>query len=169
VSTILALGVRPSAGGVDTVLAGDRLELRQRLERRLPQAFVALDAMRRARGLALLIEVGCVDRDDLGAEAVLGPRLGRQLLAAQPELVGVLAADAPLLGDALGPLELRGELVLGEVGLGDRHAQAQLPRRVDAERDQAHRLDAARHGRVDDTGTDQGRSQVRRLLGRSAL
>ena len=45
---------------------------------------------------------------------------------AQPERVGVVAGDAPLVGDALGPLELRRHLVLAEVGLRDRDAEAEL-------------------------------------------
>ena len=73
--------------------------------------------------LAVVVEVGGVDGDDLAVEAALGPRPGRPLLGEQAERVGVLAGDAPLLGDALGALELGRELVLAEVGLRDRAAE----------------------------------------------
>ena len=106
------------------VLAGDGLEGGQLLEGGLAQALVAGDGVGRAGRLALLVDVGRVDRDDLGAEAVLGPGRGGALLGAEAELVGVVAGDAPLVGDALGALELRGELVLREVRLRDRTAEA---------------------------------------------
>ena len=116
--------LRRRAGGVDAVLAGDRLEGGQLLEGGLAQALVARDGVGRAGGLALLVDVGSVDRHDLAAEAILGPGLGGALLGQEAELVGVVAADAPLVGDALGALELRGELVLREVRLRDRTAEA---------------------------------------------
>ena len=122
-----------------------------------------------AGGLALLVEVGCLDRDPLAVVAALGPRLGGPLLRCQAEGIGVLTRDAPLVGDALGALELRRHLVAAEVGLGDRHAEAELLRRVDADRDAAHDLDAARQGDVDDAGADQRGGQVRGLLARTAL
>ncbi len=75
----------------------------------------------------------------------------------EAELVGVVAGDAPLVGDALGALELRGHLVLREVRLGDRDAEAELLATVDADRDAAHDLDAAREGDVDDAGADERR------------
>ena len=65
-----------------------------------------LDAVGGAGGLAVVVEVGGVDGDDLGAEAVLGPGLGGALLGAEAERVGVGPGDAPLVGDALGALEL---------------------------------------------------------------
>ena len=46
------------------------------------------------------------------------PRRWRPLLRGQAERAGVGAGDAPPVGDALGALELRGELVAAEVGLG---------------------------------------------------
>ena len=61
--------------------------------------------------------------DVLAGEAVLLPRLRGALLGREAEGVGVLAGDAPLVGDALGALELRGHLVLLEVGLRDRDAE----------------------------------------------
>ena len=99
--------LRRAAGGVHAVLARDRLQLRERLERRLPQPFVARDVVRRARRLAFLVDVGRVDREHLAFEATLGPRPLRALLRLEPERVGVGAGDAPLLGDALGAFELR--------------------------------------------------------------
>ena len=75
----------------------------------------------------------------------------------KPKRVGVLAGDAPLVGDALGALELRRHLVAAEVRLRDRHAEAELLRRVDADRDAAHHLDAAGEGDVDDAGADERR------------
>ena len=47
------------------------------------------------------------------------PRPGRPAAATACRRRRVLAGDAPLLGDALGPLELGGQLVAGEVRLGD--------------------------------------------------
>ena len=82
------------------------------------------DGVGRAGGLALVVDVGSVDRHDLAAEAVLGPGLGGALLGQEAEPVGVVAADAPLVGDALGALELRGELVLREVRLRDRDGRS---------------------------------------------
>ena len=69
---------------------------------------------------------------------------------AQPERVGVVAGDAPLVGDALGALELRRHLVAAEVGLAGSGCRGRAPWRVGADRDPAHRLDAAGDGDVDD-------------------
>ena len=87
------------------------------LERRLAQAFVARDVVRRAGGLAVVVDVGRVDRHDLALEAALGPRPLRALLRLEAERVAVGAGDAPLVGDALRALELRRELVVREVRL----------------------------------------------------
>ena len=99
-----------------------------------------------AGGLALLVEVGGLDRHDLGAEAILGPGGGGVLLRAEAEAVGVGPGDAPLVGDALGALELGGHLVLREVGPGDRDAEAEVLAAAGADRDPAHHLDAAGDG-----------------------
>ena len=64
---------------------------------------------------------------------------GGVLLGPEAELVGVAPGDAPLLGDALGALELRGHLVLREVGAGDRDAEAEVLAAAGADRDPAHR------------------------------
>ena len=64
---------------------------------------------------------------DLAVEAALGPGLGGEVLRALAELVELVAADAPLLGDELGALELGGPLVVGEVRLGDGLADALCP------------------------------------------
>ena len=109
--------LRRRARGVHAVLARDRLQLRERLERRLAQAFVAGDVMRRAGRLAVLVDVGRVDRHDLALEAALGPRPLRALLRLEAELVAVGAGDAPLVGDALGAFELRRQLVVLAVRL----------------------------------------------------
>ena len=100
-------------------------------------------------GLAVLVDVGGGDGMDLRAEAILVPGLGGPLLGQQTELVGVLAGDAPLLGDPLGALELGRVLVLLEVRLGDRLAHVLLAGEVGAHGHPAHDLDAARHGDVD--------------------
>ena len=78
------------------------------------------------------------------SEAPLGDRGRRTLLALEPELVGVLAADVVLLGDALGALELAHELVVLEVRAADRLAVAGLGTGdgVATDRQQAHGLDA---------------------------
>jgi len=72
----------------------------------------------------------------------------RALLRLEAETVGVLARDAPLLGDALGALELARPLVPGEVRL--RHGLADAFAEARAHRDPAHQLDSARDGDVDD-------------------
>jgi hypothetical protein len=161
--------LRRRAGGVHPVGASDRLQLGQLLERRLPQALVARHGVGGAGGLALLVDVGSVDRDDLGAEAILGPRGRRVLLRPVPEGVRVLAGDAPLVGDALGPLELRGHLVLREVRLRDRDAEAEVLAAARADRHPAHHLDASGDRRIDDPTGDQAGGEVRRLLRRTAL
>ena len=77
--------LRGGAGGVDAVGAGHGLELGQLLEGGLAQALVSADGVGGAGGLALLVHVGGVDRHDLGAEAVLGPGLGGELLRPEAE------------------------------------------------------------------------------------
>ena len=66
------------------------------------------------------------------------------------------AARAMLDSDAesaLGTLELGGHLVLLEIGLRDRDAQAELLRGVDADRDPAHHLETAGDRDVADAGS----------------
>ena len=161
--------LRGAAGGVHAVFAGHGLEAGQPLEGGLAQALVALDAVGGARRLAVVVEVGRVDAHQLGAEAVLGPGLGGQLLGAQAEVVGVGPGDAPLVGDALGTLELGGELVLAEVALGDGPADVERLGRGRAHGHLAQILDAAGHGDVDDARADQAGRQVGGLLRRAAL
>ena len=93
----------------------------QRLERGLAQALVAADVVRGAGGLAVVVEVGRVDRRRSGRRSGPRPTPGRRAAAsARPKRVGVGAGDAPLVGDALGALELRRHLVVAEVRLRDR-------------------------------------------------
>ena len=120
--------LRRRARGVHAVLAGHGLERRQLLERGLAQALVAVDDVGLARGLALVVEDGRVDRHDLALVAALVPGPRRPLLRLQAEGVALVARDAPLLGDALGALELRGGLVLGEVGLRERRGRGRPSR-----------------------------------------
>ena len=88
----------------------------------------------------------------------------------EAERVGVGAGDAPLVGDALGALELRGHLVVAEVGLRDRARRGpSFFGDVRADRDAAHDLDAAGHGDVDDAGADERGGQVGGLLAGAAL
>ena len=152
---------------VDAVPPSDRLQRRQGFEGGLAQAFVAIDPVRRVGRLPLLVEVGGVDGHYLAFESTFPPRALRAFLRREPEAVAVLARDAPLVGDALGPLELRRHLVLREVRLGNRAARP-LPDRG-AEGHPAHRLDAAGEDDVDDPTAHQRRTQVRRLLRRPAL
>jgi hypothetical protein len=91
---------------VDAVLSRHGLEVAEHLERGVAQALVTGDVVGGAGGLALVVEIGRIDLDDLGGEAILGPGLGGELLGAEPELVGISPRDAPLVGDALGALEL---------------------------------------------------------------
>jgi hypothetical protein len=159
--------LRRGAGGVHAVLPGDGLELLEALDRGLAEALVARHPLGLTGGLAVLAEDRCVDRDDLALEAALLPRLRGALLGLEPEGVGVVPRDAPLLGDALGPLELARELVVPEVGLRDRAAGPVAG--VAADRDPGHDLDPARHGDVDRAGADERCGEVGRLLARPAL
>ena len=154
VSTTRALGVRPSAfglrlrhhqhrrgavgdlrrvaGGVHAVLAGDRLQRGQLLERRLAEALVARRRRASSRRRACRPRRG---RRRRPATHWPSKRPSAHAAAARccddrPKRVGVVAGDAPLVGDALGALELRRHLVPLEVRLGDRHAEAELLRRV---------------------------------------
>ena len=88
-------------------------------------------------------------------------------LRLETELVGVGAGDAPLVGDALRALELRRELVVLAVRGGGRAAEVAAGRR--AERDAAHRLDAARQRDVDHARLHERGREVGGLLRRSAL
>ena len=117
--------LRRVAGGVHAVLPGDRLQRRQLLERRLAEPSSRLTVCVVPVGLPSSSRSGASIVDVLAGEAVLGPRLRGALLGGEAERVGVLAGDAPLVGDALGALELRGHLVLLEVGLRDRDAEAE--------------------------------------------
>src|SRR5690606_2612618 len=115
-------------------------------------ALVTVDQVGRAGRVAVLVEIGGLDGDVLAGVAVFLPRPLRTLLRGEPERVGVLAGDAPLVGDALGALELRGHLVLLEVGLGDRDAEAERLVAGRADRYPAHRLDTVGEREVDDAG-----------------
>ena len=150
-----------------SVLPGHGLEGGQLLQRRLPQTLVPGDVVRRARGLAVVPQVGSVDRDHLALEASLGPGPGGALLRQQPEGVGVAPGDAPLLGDALCPLELGRELVTTEVGPGDGPTGPGLG--VGAERYPAHRLDPTGDDGVHRARGDEPGGQVGRLLRRPTL
>src|SRR5438105_2960005 len=92
--------------GVDAVGPARRPEGGEPLEGRLPDALVALDPVGRAGGLAGLVDVGGVEREDLGGIAVLGPGLGGPILRQLGELVALRPGDPPLLGDPLRTLEL---------------------------------------------------------------
>jgi len=74
-----------------------------------------------------------------------------------------------VVGDALGTLELGGHLVTAEVGLRDRHAEAELLLAARADRHAAHDLDAARERDIDDAGPDERGGEAGGLLGRAAL
>ncbi len=91
---------------MDTVLPADGLQRGQRLERGVAQPLVPFDPVRGRGRLAVVAGVGRVDGEDLALEPALGPRRLRPLLRLEAEAVTVLAGDAPLVGDALGPLEL---------------------------------------------------------------
>ena len=90
----------PSSSGAER-----RLQLGERLDRGVAQAFVG-------RHRAAL---GVEDREDLAGEAALVGGPPGERLAAHAELVHVLAADAPLVGDQLGGDPLRHEPALGGV------------------------------------------------------
>ena len=145
------------AGGVHAVLAGDRLQ-----RRRAPRARSRGGPRRGRRGG--WCRWACRRRRGRARRAAttwVSKRPSAHACAArswdsQAELVGVGAGDAPLVGDALGALELRRALVAAEVALGDRPADAQLLGDVRADRDPAHRLDAAGDRDVDDARPRRG-------------
>ena len=86
-----------------------------------------------AGGRAVVGEGRRVDRYDLTLEAAFGPRLLGAFLRQQTEAVAVVAGDAPLVGDALGALELRGQLVVLHVRLRGRPAEVAADRGARAE------------------------------------
>ena len=98
----------PEALPAVTVPSGsdDRLQLRQRLQRRVrPRVLVGRDLERRA----LRSRDG--DRDDLAGEQAGGRRRAGPLLAAQREAILIRAGDAVLGGDVLGGLGHRVDAV----------------------------------------------------------
>ena len=114
--------LRRRARGV-LVALDDRLELRERLHRRVAQALVARDHLRLAGRLTVLAEDRRLDRRDLALEAALVPRLLRLALRVEAPLVEVLTGDAAVVGDALGGAEL----AVGRVVLGPRLASCSGP------------------------------------------
>ena len=155
--------LRRRAGRVDAV-GQVRLQAAEALERGLAKALVALDPVGRAQGLSVLAEVRGVDRQDLRIEAVLVPGLRGAVLGELAEGVGVGPGQTPLLRDALGTLELGGELVVRPVGLGDRLPDEWLLGNRRAHVHAAHDLDAAPDGAVDHATRHEGVSEVGRLL-----
>ena len=162
--------LRRGAGGVERGVAVEhRLEVGERLERGVAEAFVTRDRAgavrsRRSRRASARRSARSGCRSGLRPTRRRGAVL--RLLAERVELV---AGDAELLGDPLGALELRGVLVVLPVLLVDRLADERVLRDARAHRHRAHHLDAARHGDVDHAGRDQGGRDVRRLLRRAAL
>ena len=161
--------LRRVPGGVHAVLAGDGLERRQLLERGLAQAFVAGAGVCGVGEGAVFVAVGGLDGDDLAGEAVFLPRTDGALLAGETETVGVVAGDAPFVGDALGTLELRRHLVLAEVRLRDRHTETEFLLAARTDRHAAHDLDTAGKGDVDDARTHERCGKAGGLLRGTAL
>src|SRR5206468_6601514 len=159
--------LRRRAGGVHAVLTPDRLQGGELLEGRLAQALVAGDDVGLTRRLAVVVENGRRDGHHLALVAALTPGALRPLLRLEPEAIAVVARDAPLLGDALGSLELRCRLVAREVRLREGATRARL--HVGPERNAAHRLDATRQHDVGRARADERGGQVRGLLRRPAL
>ena len=87
---------------------------------------------------------------------------------ARPKRSQSSAGDAPLVGHPLGPLELRGELVVGEVVAGHRAAHP-VGGGVRPDGHDAHALHAAGQHRVLHPGLHQAVAQVNRVLRRAAL
>ena len=186
-----AFGVSPSAAAFSSVMSStaaapseicdeepavctpssraDGLEAGQRLERGLAQALVAGHVVRGAGGLALLVEVGGVELDSWVPKRPSSQARAARCWLANPKASVSSRVMPPLVGDALGSLELRRHLVAAEVGLGDRHAEAELLGRVDADRDPAHHLDAAGDRGIDDAGAHERGRQAGGLLAGPAL
>ena len=139
-----------------------RLELGERLQRRLAQALV--DLHQRA--------VGAEHGQDLPLEAALGRRPGRPLLALGAEGVHVVAGDAPLVGDQLGRDALRHEPTLVGVAGADLRAERVAELAVGhrrAHRHAGHHLDAGGDDDVVGAGDHALGGEVGGLLAGAAL
>ena len=110
----------------------------------VPHALVAGDVRVVPVGLPVVVEVG----RRRPAMTWVAKRSSAQARAArcwdcEAELVAVGAGDAPLVGDALGALELGRELVVARSRLAGRAGRGQALAGVRPDRDAAHRLDPA--------------------------
>ena len=134
----------------------DRSEAGERLGGGLPQALIAGDGHRLAGVGAVLEALGGVDGEGLPIEPAFVPRALRIGLRPDAQLLEVGAAQAATLGDPVGGRELVRQIHRPVVGAG--HAVLAVADGR-AERDPAHRLDAAGdadvHGaRVDEVGDE---------------
>ena len=133
---------------------------------RVSHPLISAHGLGLARGCTVVAEYRNLESQDLSVEASLVPGLLRQGLGAEPQLVGVVPRDAPLLGDALDPDELRHRFVPGKA-LGNEIAGAVHD--VHAKPDVAHQLHTARDADIDRAALDQRADQVVRLLTAAAL
>ena len=161
--------LRRVAGGDPAVLGAEgRLQVGQRLDRGVgADALVGGDQL--VGVVALVVLDG--DRDDLPLEAALGRGLGGPLVRADRELVEVLAAEVPLLGDELGALALADQAAaLGVAGHGaGTEGEAELADDRGAHRGAGHDLDPAADDHVVGAGDDALGPEVEGLLARAAL
>ena len=151
--------LRRGTCGVQTTVE-NRLQLRERLERGLPQPLIA-----RHLGGSTAVGAGRLHRDDRPVEAAFRPRLRCALLRAQTERVEILTRESTPTGDSVGTLELCRNVH----GPARRLGAADIALDVRQQRNPGHRLDAARQTGVDDTGRDLCRDQLHRLLTRTTL
>jgi hypothetical protein len=141
------------------------LEAGQTLERRLAQALVGVDDAGLARVVALGVEDGCGDGRDLALEAALVDGHARLLLRGEPERLEVGPAEAAVVGDPVGRLEL-----VGHVDRPVRRSRvAGAGGHVGAEGDAGHRLDPRGDADLDRAGGDHVVDHVGGLLPRAAL
>ena len=114
---------------------------------------------------------GAVDLEghDLALELALLRGAVRELVRAQRELVELVARDLPLVGDHLRAQPLPDDVVLLHQLRREGAAVLLLGLHAHAERQVAHVLDARADDHVVDTGRDECRAEVHRLLRRAAL
>ena len=143
-----------SLASVSTVLSG-----------RMPSSAVSSSSV----SVALVVADG--HRDDLVLEAALGGGPGGPLVALGREGVELLAGDAPLVGDHLGPDALADQAAL--LGVAGHHAGpegvAELAHDRGAHGRAGHALDAGGDHDVVGAGHDALGGEVERLLGGAAL
>ena len=157
--------LRRGAGRVGAAVE-HRLELGELLQRGLADALVGVDDLGVAGGLALLVEDGSLDGEDLAVEPTLVAR------RAWPSPATTGRTRRPRLGRIRGRGRCGRRPRTGSAGRctsPSGRGRAGAGRDVGAEREAGHRLDAAGDAGLDLAGGDHGVDEMGGLLGRGAL